>query len=54
MNQKSTEVDANAESPDVEKAVLLYNKAVYCFYVCIILLMLRERLYSLLDSLQTI
>ena len=44
MNHKSSEADASDESSDVEKAVLLYNKAVYCFYVCNILLMLRTRL----------
>jgi hypothetical protein len=33
MNHKSS--DTEAETSDVEKAVLLYNKAVYCFYVCI-------------------
>ena len=35
MNEKNSDPDADNETSDVEKAVLLYNKAVYCFYVCI-------------------
>ena len=31
---KSLETETNGEETDADRAILLYNKAVYCFYVC--------------------
>ncbi|CAB3987599.1 CCR4-NOT transcription complex subunit 10 [Paramuricea clavata] len=51
MNHKSS--DTEAETSDVEKAVLLYNKAVYCFYVkkYVEALANLERLSKIVESL---
>ncbi|XP_028392789.1 CCR4-NOT transcription complex subunit 10-like [Dendronephthya gigantea] len=54
MNHKnSSDQEANSEALDVEKAVLLYNRAVYCFYVKKYVDSLRnlERLFKIVESL---